>query len=110
MIHSKQHRGCRSQDPGTRGYPVVENSRLFAQRGHSARCAPTNRVLCSGPVKHVTLDGSVLPGPSFGCFHCTASCPFSPSGVDHSLVSAYPRPREAFRSRRRYPTSGLQVL
>ena len=33
MIHSKQRRGCGIQDPGTRGY-----SRLFAQRGHSARC------------------------------------------------------------------------
>ena len=66
MIHSKQHRGCRIQDPGTRGkhqtktknpwctskgcrvqnsgprdpwLPVVKNSRLFAQRGHSARTA-----------------------------------------------------------------------
>ena len=66
MIHSKQHQGCRIQDPGTRGkhqtknpwctsrgcrvqssgpwdpwLPVVKNSRLFAQRGHSARCAPS---------------------------------------------------------------------
>ena len=67
MIHSKQHRGCRIQDPGTRGkhqtktknpwctsrgcrvqnsgpwdpwLPVVTNSRFFAQRWHSARCAP----------------------------------------------------------------------
>ena len=59
MIHSKQHRGCTIQDPGTRGkhqtktknpwctsrgcrvqnsgpwdpwLPVVKNSRLFAQR------------------------------------------------------------------------------
>ena len=62
MIHSKQHRGCRIQDPGTGGkhqtntkipgvpagavgcriwdpwLPVVKNSRRFAQRGHSARC------------------------------------------------------------------------
>ena len=64
---SKQHRGCRVQDPGTRGkhhtgkknpwctrrgcgvqnsgpwdpwLPAVESSRLFAQRAHSARCAP----------------------------------------------------------------------
>ena len=71
MIHSKQHRGCRIQDPGTRGkhqtkiinpwctsrgcrvqnsgpcdlwLPVVENSRLFAQRAHSARCAPSANV------------------------------------------------------------------
>ena len=69
MIHSKQHRGCSIQDPGTcgkhqtkttnpgctsRGYrvqhsgpwdlwpPVVKNSRLFAQCGHSARCAPND--------------------------------------------------------------------
>ena len=66
MINSTQHRGCRIQDPRTRGKhqtkrkfpwctstggcrvqnsgpwdPVVENSRLFVQRGHSARCAPT---------------------------------------------------------------------
>ena len=67
MIHSKQHQGCRIQDPGTHGkhqtktknpwctsrgcrvqnsgpwdlwLPVVKNSRQFAQRGHSARCAP----------------------------------------------------------------------
>ena len=67
MIHSGQHRGCRIQDLGTPGkcqtkkknpwctstgcrvqnsgpwdlwLPVVENSRLFAQRGHSSRCAP----------------------------------------------------------------------
>ena len=70
MIHSKQHRGSRIQDPGTRGkhqtkttnpwctsrgcrvqnsgpwdpwLPVVENSRLFAQRTvrpliHARRC------------------------------------------------------------------------
>ena len=31
MIHSKQHRGCRIQDPGTRGYRWGENSRIFAQ-------------------------------------------------------------------------------
>ena len=61
---SQQHRGCRIQDPGDRGkhqtktrnpwrtsrgcrvqnlgpwLPVVKNSRLFAQRAHSARCAP----------------------------------------------------------------------
>ena len=30
MTHSKQHRGCRVQDPWL---PVVQNSRLFAQRG-----------------------------------------------------------------------------
>ena len=77
MIHSKQHRGCRIQDPGSRGkhqtkkeipctsrgcrvqnsgpwdpwLPVVENSRLFAQHAHSARCAPLGPlrscVLCS---------------------------------------------------------------
>ena len=68
MIHSKQHRRCRIQDPGTRGkhqtktknpwctgrgcrvqnsgprdpwLHVVKNSRVFAQRGHSARCAPS---------------------------------------------------------------------
>ena len=67
MIHSKQHRGCGIQDLGTRGrirlkrnpwctsrgcrvqnsgpwdpwLLVVENSRPFAQRGHSARCAPS---------------------------------------------------------------------
>ena len=63
MIHSKQHRGYRIQDPGTRGrhqarkeipdvpagavgyriqdpwLPAVENSRLFAQRAHSAGTA-----------------------------------------------------------------------
>ena len=32
--------GCRTQDPGTPWLPVVENSRLFAQHAHSARCAP----------------------------------------------------------------------
>ena len=68
MIHSKQHRGCRIQDPGTRGkhqtktknpwctsrgcrvqnsgpqepwLPVVKNSRLLAQRAHRAQCAPS---------------------------------------------------------------------
>ena len=33
--------GCRTQDPRTRG-TVVENSRLFAQRGHSTWCAPNS--------------------------------------------------------------------
>ena len=71
MIHSKQHQGCRIQDTGTCGkhqtktknpwcasrgcrlqnsgpwdsqLPVVKNSRLFAQREHSARCAPKGGV------------------------------------------------------------------
>ena len=71
MIHSKQRRGCRIRAPGTCGnhqtknkslvyqkggckvqnsgpwdpwLPVVENSRRFALRGHSARCAPINPV------------------------------------------------------------------
>ena len=36
MIHSKQHRGCRIQDPGTRGYWWWKT----ADFSHSARCAP----------------------------------------------------------------------
>ena len=84
MIHSKQHRGCRIQDPGTRNkhqtkkknslvyqqgggrvqnsgpwdpwLPVVENSRLFAQRAHSmgtARAQRTVRPLCPTPWGHL---------------------------------------------------------
>ena len=40
MIHSKQHRGCRVQGPGTRGYRRWRTSQLFAQRSRSAQCAP----------------------------------------------------------------------
>ena len=36
MIHSKQHRGCRIQDPGTRGYRWWK----AADFSHSAQCAP----------------------------------------------------------------------
>ena len=36
MIHSKQHRGCGVQDPGTRGYRWWRT----ADFSHSARCAP----------------------------------------------------------------------
>ena len=36
MIHSKQHRGCRIQDPGTRGHRWWKT----ADFSHSARCAP----------------------------------------------------------------------
>ena len=35
MIHSKQHRGCRIQDPGTRGY----RGRKTADVSHSAGTA-----------------------------------------------------------------------
>ena len=35
-IHSKQHRGCRVQDPGTRGYRGWKTADFW----HSARCAP----------------------------------------------------------------------
>ena len=40
MISSKQHRGTQNSGPWDPWLPVVENSRLFAQRVHSARCAP----------------------------------------------------------------------
>ena len=39
MINSKQH-GVQNSGPWDPWLHVVENSRLFAQRGHSARCAP----------------------------------------------------------------------
>ena len=72
MIHSKQHRGCRFQDPGTHGkhqtkaknpwctsrgcrvqnsgpwdrwLPVVKNSQLFAQCGYSAGTARAQRTV-----------------------------------------------------------------
>ena len=38
MIHSKQHRGCRMQDPGTRSYRWWKT----ADFSHSARCVPPN--------------------------------------------------------------------
>ena len=38
MIHSKQH-GVQNSGPWDPWLPLVENSRLIAQRGHSARCA-----------------------------------------------------------------------
>ena len=37
MIHSKQHRGCRIQDPGTRGYRGWKT----ADFSHSARAPRT---------------------------------------------------------------------
>ena len=40
MIHSKQHRGCRIQDPGTRGYRWWKT----ADFSHSARCAPLSSI------------------------------------------------------------------
>ena len=40
MIHSKQHRGCRNQDPGTRGYRWWKTAD-FSQRAHSTRCTPS---------------------------------------------------------------------
>ena len=52
MIHSKQHRRCGVQDPGTRGYRWWKTA-LFAQRGHSARCAPQGTV----PAFHSLLMG-----------------------------------------------------
>ena len=39
MIHSKQHRGCRIQDPGTRGYRWWKTAD-FLHSARSARCAP----------------------------------------------------------------------
>ena len=78
MINSKQHWGCRIQEPGTRGThqtqknaslvyqqglqgaefktlgPVVENSRLFAQRTHSAGTAhgaPPLTCACQSTIK-----------------------------------------------------------
>ena len=44
MIHLKQHRGCRIQDPGTRGYWRWRT----ADFSHSARCAPLCGVSCAG--------------------------------------------------------------
>ena len=41
MIHSKHHRGCRIQDPGTRGYW----GRKTADFSHSAQCAPNATLL-----------------------------------------------------------------
>jgi hypothetical protein len=40
IIHSKQHRGVQNSGPWDPWLPVVKTSRLFAQRAHSARCAP----------------------------------------------------------------------
>ena len=39
MIHSKQHRGCRIQGAGTRGYRWWKTAD-FSQRAHSAHCTP----------------------------------------------------------------------
>ena len=36
MMHSKQHRGCRVQDPGTHGYRRWKTANF----SHSARCSP----------------------------------------------------------------------
>ena len=94
MIHSKQHRGCRTlgpvasitlikKIPGAPAegrvqmsrpwdpwLPAMENNRLFAQRGHSARCAPCSiRIysicwLCAMFVKYkLTLANCVLDVP-----------------------------------------------
>ena len=41
MIHSKQHRGCRTQDPGTRGYLRWKTAAF----SHSARCAPRGAMM-----------------------------------------------------------------
>ena len=45
MINSKQHRGCRIQDPGTHGYWWWKTACFL----HSARCAPlvVQRMCCS---------------------------------------------------------------
>ena len=99
MIHSKQHRGCRIQGPGTRGkhqtkiknpwctsrgcgvqnsgpwdpwLPVVKNSRLFAQRRHSARCAPLSEIglflwyRCRSLLFHYAQRGSGVCGVVHG--------------------------------------------
>ena len=96
MIHSKQHRGCGIQDPGTRGkhqtgtknpwcpstgcrvqnsgprdpwLPVVKNSRLFAQHGHSTQCAPFCLEIAYSPVFpcgcSTLCDGTTVNGLCF---------------------------------------------
>ena len=89
MIHSKQHQGCRIQGPGSHGkhqtktknpctsrgcrvqnsgprdpwLPGVKTSRLFAQRGHSARCAPIRPMVDGFPNPHMISYLSVHATP-----------------------------------------------
>ena len=61
MIHSKQHR-VQNSGPWDGWLPVVENSRLFAQRWHSALCVPLE-----------SLDGSTWRWNSFSGIVLTVS-------------------------------------
>ena len=69
MIHSKQHRGCRMQDPGTRGYRWWKTDD-FSHSAGTAHSAPpwtkqkaNESVTYRGP--HTDLHGS-----SGGCYDC----------------------------------------
>ena len=79
MIHSKQHRGCSIQDPGTRGYRWWKT----ADFSHSARCAPTaegKNSAVPGHLEKVRAARAVQVVP-FGPMLCSAVF----CGVRHSF-------------------------
>ena len=67
MINSKQH-GVQNSGPWDPWLPVVENSRLYAQRGYSARCAPIV------PQKNDTLEMVSRVNTRPTCTHAAPKC------------------------------------
>ena len=133
MIHSKQHRGCRIQDPGTRGthqtktnnpwctsrgcrvqnsgrrdpwLPVVKTSRLFAQRAHSA--APPN--FPSGPALPDYTVPQALPCPRQTVVHSLCcSTPSAGAGGISKRGETKQNTGGTAKVRRRSQTCSLRV-
>ena len=62
LLVYQQGRGrVQNSGPCNPWLPVVENSRLFAQRGHSARCAAPKGTFTSNVVCHAAVQGRRVP-------------------------------------------------